>query len=125
MGDPPGMGDPQAWEMPPGMGDPPGHGRPPLGREENLPGQGEPPPPRHTVSERPVRILLECILVCVCVCVGCGGGGLCVIVDRFEGDRRSLTALHLNSSLMSREPLKLIDHVLCNLCLNFKIFLYN
>ena len=31
------------------------------------PGQGEPPlagrPPRHTVNERPVRILLECILV--------------------------------------------------------------
>ena len=61
--------------------------------------------------------------VCVCVCVGGGGGdsGLCVIVDRFEGDRRSLAALHLNSSLMSTEPLKLINHVLCNLCLRFKI----
>ena len=40
----------------------------------------------------------------LCVCVGCGGGGSCVMVDRFKGDRRSLTALHLNSSLMSREP---------------------
>ena len=49
---------------------PPWAGRPP--RQGDPPGQGDPParrtpppggPPRHTVNERPVRILLECILV--------------------------------------------------------------
>ena len=50
---------------PPWAGRPPGKETPP-GRE--TPQQGEPPPPawsppRHTVNERPVRILLECILV--------------------------------------------------------------
>ena len=42
---------------------PPGPGRPPPGTKKN------PPPGRrlqHTVSERPVRILLECILVFFC-----------------------------------------------------------
>ena len=45
---------------------PPGPGRPP-GTIQTPPGPGRPPPPgsrlQHTVYERPVRILLECILV--------------------------------------------------------------
>ena len=66
---PPGM------ENPPGMETPPRDGEPPLGWR--TPPDGEPPPGsrlQHTVYERPVRILLECILVLAvcernpCVC---------------------------------------------------------
>ena len=61
------QGDPPA-RRPPWQGDPPGR-ETPLARRP--PWQGDPPagrpparrPPRHTVNERPVRILLECILV--------------------------------------------------------------
>ena len=42
---------------------------PPLEADTSLPPGADPPPPgsrlRHTVNERPVRILLECILVLV------------------------------------------------------------
>ena len=81
-GRPPRQGDPQAGRPPAGR--PPLAGRPP-GREtpwarrpssrETPPGRGDPPgretpqqgdPPWHTVNERPVRILLECILVISC-----------------------------------------------------------
>ena len=65
-----GGGSP-AGRTPPTRKTPPGR--------ENLPGQGEPPrhgppqqgepPPRHTVNERPVRILLECILVTILFCI--------------------------------------------------------
>ena len=52
--------DPRDQADPPGPGGPPRPGRPPLD-------QADPPPPgsrlQHTVYERPVRILLECILV--------------------------------------------------------------
>ena len=64
---------------PPDQADPPGQGEPPPSREEPPPGPGTPPwtrentprtrqtPPgsrlQNTVYERPVRILLECILV--------------------------------------------------------------
>ena len=62
MENPPRWRTPPGWRTPPQDGDPPGW-RPPL--------DGEPPrmetPPgsrlQHTVYERPVRILLECILV--------------------------------------------------------------
>ena len=51
-------------------GEPPRQGEPPPGRENPpFPRQGEPPPGsrlQHTVYERPVRILLECILVGTC-----------------------------------------------------------
>ena len=70
--DPPGPG-----RHPLGPGRPPwdqadtplGPGRHPPGtRQTPPPGPGRPPPPgsrlQHTVYERPVRILLECILVC-------------------------------------------------------------
>ena len=84
---PPRMETPLGWRTPPGMENPPWDGEPPLGWRtppdgepppmENPPGMetppdGEPPgmenPPsgsrlQHTVYERPVRILLECILV--------------------------------------------------------------
>ena len=53
------LGYPREADPPPGSRHPPGAGTPPGSR---------PSPPRHTVNERPVRILLECILVCVCVC---------------------------------------------------------
>ena len=58
---PPDQGD-QAGRTPPGKENPPGRENPPP------PDQGEPPPLpgrrlQHTVNERPVRILLECILV--------------------------------------------------------------
>ena len=88
-GPPPGRETPLARRPPrqgepPQQGDPPWQGGPPPGRETPLAGrppwQGDPPgretplagttpsrqgdtPPRHTVNERPVRILLECILV--------------------------------------------------------------
>ena len=60
QGEPPRQGDPPAGRTPPGketprQGEPPRAKRTPPGREN--------PPPRHTVNERPVRILLECILV--------------------------------------------------------------
>ena len=91
-GDPPGIENPPQHGEPPQHGDPPGHGEPP-GMETPLdqapsPQHGDPPdqtppsmenppcmeipptrppPPgsrlRHTVYDRPVRILLECILV--------------------------------------------------------------
>ena len=53
---------------------PPRHGEPHPGMEERPPpGMENPPPPRsrlrHTVYDRPVRILLECILVHLCVCI--------------------------------------------------------
>ena len=53
---------PQTKENPPDQGDPPGPRRTP-------PDPGDPPTGRrlqHTVNERPVRILLECILVATC-----------------------------------------------------------
>ena len=53
---------------------PPLDGEPPL--MENPPLDGEPPPGsrlQHTVYERPVRILLECILVIYCSCGNCRG----------------------------------------------------
>ena len=57
-GRPPGQGDPPPGkENPLQQGDPPAAGRPPPGRET----------PRHTVNERPVRILLEFILVWRCI----------------------------------------------------------
>ena len=59
---PPGREAPPDKEAPL-SGRPPWQGDPPAGRP---PGQGDPPSretPRHTVNERPVRILLECILV--------------------------------------------------------------
>ena len=64
LGEPPqDQADPPGWETtPPGPGGPP----PPAGRPPP-PGPGRPPPPgsrlQNTVHERPVRILLECILV--------------------------------------------------------------
>ena len=59
---------------PPDQADPPGpdrhppwdQGEPPLQTRQTPPDQADPPPGRtlqHTVNERPVRILLECILV--------------------------------------------------------------
>ena len=62
---PPTTETPQQGEPPPSNENPPGRENPPpAGRTP--PRQGE-PPPRHTVNERPVRILLECILV---LCIG-------------------------------------------------------
>ena len=63
-----------AGRAPPGKENPPPPaGRPPRARRTALPGKENPPsretprarrhPPQHTVNERPVRILLECILV--------------------------------------------------------------
>ena len=64
--DPPGPGTPP----PPGTRPPPGPGRPlpPPGPGRHPPGPGRHPPGsrlQNTVYERPVRILLECILVCL------------------------------------------------------------
>ena len=90
QGEPPGPGRP-----PQDQGEPPwtkenhptqDQGEPPHQTRENPPGprrhppdQGEPPPGpcrpppgrrlQHTVNERPVRILLECILVVLRVCL--------------------------------------------------------
>ena len=84
---PPGTRQTPRWRTPPGPGrppqdqadppgwrncPPPGPGRPPQmenspGTRQTPPWDGEPPlgsRPQHTVYERPVRILLECILVC-------------------------------------------------------------
>ena len=63
---PPGQGEPRLSREtprqgePPQQGDPPWQGDPPARRP---PRQGEPLPSGITVNERPVRILLECILV--------------------------------------------------------------
>ena len=60
---------PPRWRTPPGMENPPGSRTPPGWRTP--PGNGEPPPRsrlQHTVYERPVRILLECILVNIDFC---------------------------------------------------------
>ena len=61
--DPPGPDPPGA--------DPPGADTPPSGPDTPLRTRHLPPPPgsrlQHTVYERPVRILLECILVQFCV----------------------------------------------------------
>ena len=73
---------PRTRQTPPDQADPPGPGRhPPLpgqgrplpqDKADTPPGPGKPPslPPasrlQHTVNERPVRILLECILVLWC-----------------------------------------------------------
>ena len=78
-GSPPSGRPPWQGELPEGkpfsqQGEPcPPAGRTPSSRENPLlagrpPWQGDPPwqgapPPRHTANERPVRILLECILV--------------------------------------------------------------
>ena len=73
--DPPDQTPPLAWrapldQTPPQHGDPlppnqtpPRHGEPP---RPDTPGMETPPGSRlrHTVYDRPVRILLECILVC-------------------------------------------------------------
>ena len=53
QGEPPRQGDPLGREIPPRYGEPSQQGDP----------QRRTPPPRHTVNERPVGILLECILV--------------------------------------------------------------
>ena len=67
-GEAPQEGKPPPEEEPPGKQNPPKETpprRPP--RKENPPRKVNPPgrrtPPRHSVNERPVRILLECILV--------------------------------------------------------------
>ena len=58
---------PQTIRTPPwDQADPPGPGRHPPGPGRHPPDQADTPPGRrlqHTVNERPVRILLECILV--------------------------------------------------------------
>ena len=67
--DPPGPGTPPWEQTPPDQAHPPGS-RPPQTRH-TPPGADTPPRPgtppgstlQHTVNERPVRILLECILV--------------------------------------------------------------
>ena len=65
---PPDQADPPGREntpRPPDQADPPGPRRTPQ-QGEPPPDQADPPPGRrlqHTVNERPVRILLECILV--------------------------------------------------------------
>ena len=64
---------PPGWRTPPGMENPPGWRTPPDGEP---PRDGEPPPGsrhQHTVYERPVRILLECILVNICFLSTVGG----------------------------------------------------
>ena len=69
--DPPGTREntPQQGEPPPrpGRRPPPGPGRTPPPGQADPPRDKQNPPPRrrlqHTVNERPVRILLECILV--------------------------------------------------------------
>ena len=67
---------PQTRQTPRDQGEPPGPGRPPRDQGEPPqhqaapPAPGRPPPSplgrtlQHTVNERPVHILLECILVC-------------------------------------------------------------
>ena len=67
-GRPPGTRQtPPGRENPPDQADPPGTRQtPPLGPRRTPPAGRTPPPGRrlqHTVNERPVRILLECILV--------------------------------------------------------------
>ena len=71
-GDPPRRKPPQKEEPPkketPQEGGPPKKENPPRGRptKKETPQEGEPPPRsrlRHKVNERPVLILLECILV--------------------------------------------------------------
>ena len=70
---PPGTRQTPPWDQ----ADPPGPGRPPWDQADTPPDQADTPPPwdqadtppesrlQHTVYERPVRILLECILVCL------------------------------------------------------------
>ena len=60
QGEPPGPG-----RHPPGRENPPGPRRTPPDQADPPPDQADPPGRRlqHTVNERPVRILLECILV--------------------------------------------------------------
>ena len=77
---PPGPGRPPLGpgrQPPRDQADPPGPGRPPWDQADTPPDQADTPPPwdqadtppesrlQHTVYERPVRILLECILVCL------------------------------------------------------------
>ena len=75
----PGRHPPQTRENPPGPGRRPPPPLPRPGRPDPHPGPGrhppgtkENPPPgrrlQHTVNERPVRILLECILVFLSIC---------------------------------------------------------
>ena len=66
QGDPPGRRHPPAGRPPGKEALPPWKEAPPAGRlpwEGGNPLAGRPPPPRHTVNEQPVRILLECVLV--------------------------------------------------------------
>ena len=68
QGEPPRPGrTPRTRENPPDQGEPPGtRENPPQDQGEPPQDQADPPPRRrlqHTVYERPVRILLECILV--------------------------------------------------------------
>ena len=80
MGRPPGKENPPAGRThpPPRQGEPPGKETPQQGAllarrtPHPPPQQGETPPagrppPRHTVNEQPVRILLECILVSISI----------------------------------------------------------
>ena len=73
MEDPPGWRNPPRWRNPPGWRNPPRMEEPPLDGDppgwRNPPQTRQTPPPpgsklQHTTYERPVRILLECILVC-------------------------------------------------------------
>ena len=71
QGEPPGPGRHPPWEEPPSP--PPRPGRPaPPDQADTPPRTKENPPPgkrlQHTVNERPVRILLECILVFLSIC---------------------------------------------------------
>ena len=72
---PPDQADPPGPGRPPGQ-TPPGPGRHPSGLGRHPLDQADPPGPgrhplgsrlQHTVYERPVRILLECILVMLCI----------------------------------------------------------
>ena len=116
---PPG-GDPPE-ETPPG-GDPPREEtplqrRPPQGdpREET-----HPPPPgsrlRHTINERPVRILLECILVFHCVRIL-----TCALCPLFSHTHQRTSSMSSQSQVFQVEHACICDPGLCNYPLEPKI----
>ena len=107
--DPPGADTP--WADPLGADTPP---------EQTPPGADTPqeqtPPPgsrlQHTVYERPVRILLECILVSVCEC----SLNICILIG--GKDTQTLTAaIEWIWAFLHSETVGMLKHCPCNLTL--------
>ena len=110
--DPPGSRHPLRNRHPPEQTHPPGADTPP--RADTPPGTDTPPPEsrlQHTVNERPVRILLECILVQT------------VIAKLVLSVNKKPENLYNLKTRSRRTTIKMTTTIYCNSCMATNVFL--